>query len=261
MIFAQFHLLLLASFWTAILPRPNAFGNLDYGTPGNPDQYIERCGFTLGYMQSTRQAAWASYRLTDVNVFRKVCSRVECFAPDPNVKKNPVQPSDYSASGYDRGHLVPAEDMRYNNVCMIDSFYMTNMSPQVPGFNRGIWRRLEKVIRQFALTEKKITVVTGPIFDKGREHCMMRDIPVPERFYKVVYDETPPCKMIGFIVANRKTFAQPWEFAVSVSDVEKETGLSFFSKLPQKERDVMKKRVSVADWNWGDIDGADYYDE
>ena len=110
---------------------------------------------------------------------------------------------------------------------------MSNMSPQLPGFNRGVWKRLEELVRAIALKEKEIYVVTGAIFPSAAEvkHLQSGSITIPKAFYKVIYDLTPPQKMIGFIIPHRSSDQPLQIFSVSVDEVEKQTGLDFFPEL------------------------------
>ena len=90
----------------------------------------------------------------------------------PQRSRNPhrnATTGDYRRSGYDRGHLAPAADMAFSRQTMADSFFMSNMSPQKPAFNREIWKDLEALVRSFAITEQKIVVVTGPILPKKKQ--------------------------------------------------------------------------------------------
>ena len=121
------------------------------------------------------------------------------------------------------------------------------MSPQLPGFNRGIWKRLEELVRAIALKEKEIYVVTGAIFPPAAEAKYLQSgkITVPKAYYKVVYDLTPPVKMIGFIIPHRPSDQPLQVFAVSVDEVEKQTDLDFFSKLPDKKEDILEVFVKI----------------
>lgn len=105
---------------------------------------------------------------------------------------------------------------------------MSNMSPQKPAFNRGIWKDLEALVRHFAIKEEKI-VVTGPILSKEKTLTIgANKVTVPTHYYKVILDLTPPRKMIGFILPNEGSDKPLAAFAVTVDEVEKATGLDFF---------------------------------
>lgn len=106
------------------------------------------------------------------------------FANDPKLNDIPLK--EYIGSGYDRGHLVPSADMEWSAASCRDAFYMSNMAPQYPGFNRGEWKALEMKVREIAKTEDSIVVMVGPIWDKPLAQSMDKTLPIPSRFWKVV---------------------------------------------------------------------------
>ena len=105
---------------------------------------MEREGYALGYIEKHEQPAWVQYIMTGEEVSRRAAKRGDDFRPDPDVPTGSATPQDYTRSGYDRGHLAPAADMSFSVKTMSESFFMSNMSPQAPQFNRGIWSKLEK---------------------------------------------------------------------------------------------------------------------
>jgi len=226
----------------------NAAGHLDVGKPGGADVVLEREGYAVGYSKRHHQAKWVQYRLKKNQVLstQKV-DRSNDFRPDPELPSSASDMKDYTKSGYDKGHLAPAEDMRYSAKGESESFYMSNMSPQIQGFNRGVWKRLEKQVRRFAHDEGSIVVVTGPIFPSfgGRK---LGEMSVASKFYKVVYSEGPKPKMIGFIVPHESTASDVTKFVCTVGKVEEETGLKFFSKLPRDVQKELKTKSSPTDW-------------
>ena len=164
------------------------------------------------------------------------------------MKYNAVRPRDYAGSGFDKGHLAPAADMTYSLPSMNNSFLMSNISPQHPGCNRGIWKRLETQVRKWALKEKKIRVITGPVFSSEPAVAGKSDIPVPVAFYKVILDLTPPEKMIGFIVPNQSSKRRVASFALSVDEVENATGYDFFSELDDEIENRLESSCSFQSW-------------
>ena len=222
--------------------------HLPFGIPQEPDLLVTRRGFALGYSNKYRQALWVSYILTSENTLGKRIRRSNKFAIDPAVRFMPVRPADYNRSGYDRGHLAPAADMTYSTLTMANSFLMSNISPQIPGCNRGIWKRLETQVRKWALREEKVYIVTGPIFDLEYRAYRSFRLPVPKAFYKVVLDMTPPYKMAAFIVPNSTSKKRISSFAVSVDEVEKATGLDFFSALPDDVEIMLEMQTALDQW-------------
>ena len=222
--------------------------NLELGAPGTADKVIDREGYALGYKSAWKTARWVTYRLTDDEVLNQVARRSEEFAPDPQIIGGP-QLEDYRGSGYDRGHLAPAADMKWSQRAMTECFYLSNMVPQDRGNNGGIWNEIENTVRGFACAEGSVFVATGPVtperpvlsVGKGR-------VAVPTELWKVVYDETPPQKMIGFIVPNRSVKGKPKDYACSVAEVERRTGLRFFPKLTGK--DSLKASFDASAWDW-----------
>lgn len=239
---------------TSICPTANGYDNLSLGIPKEMDFVIDRSGFALGYDRSDKQSSWVIYRLTEAKVATKSGKRSNNFRPDPEIKNAAVTTADYTRSGYDRGHLAPAADMASSIQTMNDSFYLSNISPQKPEFNRGIWKDLEAQVRYFAIAEKDIYVVTGPVLSpKSGITIGKNKIPVPKYFYKVIYDLTPPEKMIGFILPNEGSNKKIQDFAVTVDQVEATTGLDFFSLLPKAHQEKLESSISIDAWRWLDL--------
>lgn len=239
--------LLLPFYLSAQSPETS---HLAYGIPGKADTIVERPGYALGYIERHEQAAWVIYIISNKQILAKNAERSNhSFRRDPAIPTGSASSSDYTRSGFDRGHLAPAADMAYSEQTMRDSFYMSNISPQRPGFNRGIWKDLEAWVRQTAVKERLVVVVTGPVFP-GRDIQTIgkNAVTVPSHFYKIVYDLTPPQKMIAFILPNEKSDKPLRAFAVSVDAVERLTGLDFFSKVSLPEQNEMEKSYSITAW-------------
>ena len=225
------------------------YDNLSLGIPGKADTIIDRPGYALGYIEYHEQPAWVIYIMTKAEATTKAAKRTNKFSSDPEIPTGSATTGDYRRSGYDRGHLAPAADMAFSGQTMADSFFMSNMSPQKPAFNRGIWKDLEALVRSFAITERKIVVVTGPILPKEKTVTIgANKVTVPTHYYKVIFDLTPPQKMIAFILPNEGSDKLLREFAVSVDAVEKATGLDFFSKLPKEKQKQLESSFSIRAW-------------
>ena len=225
------------------------YDNLSYGIPGKANTIVNRPGYALGYIEYHEQPAWVIYIMTKAEATTKRARRTNKFRADPQIPTGSATLADYRRSGYDRGHLAPAADMAFSGQTMADSFFMSNMSPQKPAFNRGIWKELEALVRYFAITERKIVVVTGPILPKEKTVTIGANrVTVPTHYYKVIFDLTPPRKMIGFILPNEGSDEPLAAFAVTVDAVEKATGLNFFSKVPKAEQDKLERTISVKAW-------------
>lgn len=225
--------------------------NLLLGVPGPADTIINREGYALGYSEKHEQPAWVTYKLTRDEVKTKNASRTDDFRADPEIPTGSASLDDYRGSGYSRGHLAPAADMKFSAQAMSESFYLSNMSPQESSFNAGIWASLENQMRTFAVYEGAIYIVTGPILPAEKTVTIGKNrVTVPDSYYKVVYDTTPPVKMIGFIMPHKNSSQSLKSFAVTVDAVEKATGLNFFSALPQDEQERLKHSIDLNAWKW-----------
>jgi endonuclease G len=244
--------LLAAMMPAAIGLADAATDNLDRGLPCADLPIIEHTGYALAYSEAHEQAAWVAYHLTDGEVVLKVAKRTDDFRPDPAVSTGSATLADYRRSGYDRGHLAPAADMAWDAVVMSESFYFSNMSPQVPGFNRGIWKTLEEHVRDWAVAFGDVWVVTGPVLEDDLPVIGPNAVAVPRRYYKVLLHEDAGGAMaIGFLADNRKMKAPVASLAVCVDEVEAATGLDFFAALPDSVEDLVEARYEWSVWAAG----------
>ena len=214
------------------------------------DKIISHTGYSLLYNEKYKQSNWVAYELTKQET-NKIFDRSNKFISDPQVKSVNTFNKDYAGSGYDRGHLAPAADMGWSATSMIESFYYSNMSPQQPGFNRGIWKKLEELVRTWAIENKAVYVVTGPVLAKGLSTIGNNKIAVPNYYYKVILDyKEPNIKGIGFILANESSKSALQNYAVSIDSVEKVTGLDFFYLLKDQEENLIEKELCINCWSW-----------
>jgi len=196
-------------------------------------EIIERLNYTLSYSEEHEQAEWVTYKLTKRSIQKPNVKRTGDFRPDPKVRKGSASPRDYYGTGYDRGHMVPAGDMNWDKKAMSETFYMSNMSPQIRNFNGGVWRELEENVRDWAYDFKEIIVVTGPVLTKGiRERIGGNKVSVPDLYYKVLLDVTEPeKKAIAFLMPNEVSYKPLSAYAVSIDEVEALTGIDFFHQF------------------------------
>ncbi|NBK21710.1 MAG: DNA/RNA non-specific endonuclease [Spirochaetia bacterium] len=221
--------------------------------PANPDglPLTRHTGFTLLYDEQHEQPVWVAYHLTQEELYG-ASSRKDNFRSDPSIITESATLSDYSGSGYDRGHLIPAADLSWSEEAMSDSFYLSNMSPQEPQFNRGIWSSLEATVRNFADTEGAVYVVTGPILTDGPYKTIGKNkVAVPKHYYKVILDYAEPdFKAIAFVLPNEGSGERLESFATTVNEVEQLTNLDFFPKLPDRIEEKLEGSFSVAAWQF-----------
>ncbi|RKX90445.1 MAG: DNA/RNA non-specific endonuclease [Spirochaetes bacterium] len=216
----------------------------------NPEAVIEHTNYTLQYDERYEQADWVAYELTASEVEGTV-KRGNHFREDPYVVTGSAELSDYKKSGFDRGHLAPAGDMKFSGSAMDESFYLSNMSPQRPGFNRGIWKELEEMVRTWAEENGSLYVVTGPVLNKPYYQTIGENkVAVPEFYYKVLLDyKEPEIKGIGFILPNKKCDDGVENYAVTIDKVEEVTGIDFFPKLPDAEEEKIESESELSLWN------------
>lgn len=170
------------------------------------------------------------------------------FYADPSVRGCPEW-YEYRGSGYDRGHMAPANDMRWSRQSMSDCFLMTNICPQDHDLNGGSWNKLELKIHDWAKRHGKIIVATGPIFNgNSRRIGQNNDIVVPAGFFKVVLDPGRN-RAIGFIYENHEGGGGVARHACSVDEVERITGHDFFSALPDNVENAIESTYNFNQWN------------
>lgn len=213
--------------------------------PKSSGEIIHHTYYTLAYSEDDEQAYWVFYHLTPESINGNQ-SRTDDFRADPAVSTGSAVLADYSGSGYDRGHLCPAADMALNKTSMSESFFLSNMSPQAPSFNRGIWSTLESKVREWALKYDGLYVVTGPILTKKLGKIGVDEVTIPASYYKVIYDETNG--MIGLVLPNVGSKQPLSDFVISVDSVESLTGIDFFPGLDDKTENQLEKEVSPSKW-------------
>lgn len=238
-IFTAF-LFLVAPFFLVASP-------IDY-IPVPSKDLVKHSYYLLSYNEMYEQANWVYYSLTDSMILNGGEERSNSFKMDKLVPTESAKSSDYTKSGYDRGHLCPAADMGFNTVAMQESFLMSNISPQTPDFNRGIWKELESTVREWAKKERRIYVVTGPVFKDNKGSIGKEEVIVPGYYFKVIYDVTDQTKMIAFVLPNEKSDRPLTDFVVSTDEVEKLTGFDFFSQLSDNVESNLESKVELAGW-------------
>lgn len=224
----------------------SAYGQNYLPTPA--PNLVKHTYYTLSYNEDYEQANWVYYTLTDSMIINSDEERTNRFKEDKMVATRSAKPSDYSRSGYDKGHLCPAGDMGFNHIAMEESFLMSNMSPQAPDFNRGIWKDLETQVRDWAKAEHKLYIVTGPIFKDDKGTIGQDKVEVPGYYYKVIYDPTDQPKMIAFVLPNEGSDRPISDFAVPADQVEQLTGFDFFSQLPDDQENFLESKSRLGGW-------------
>jgi len=223
---------------------------LEIPKTNSKDQIITHKGYSLLYNETYEQANWVAYELTKEETIKQF-ERTNKFIEDPKVKTGSATQKDYAGSGYDRGHLAPASDMGWSSTVMAESFYYSNMSPQNPSFNRGVWKRLEELVRTWAVENKGIYIVTGPVLTNGLLTIGENKGAVPNYYYKAILDyREPHLKAIGFIIPNKGSSEPLYNYAVTIDSVEKFTGIDLFPALPDEQEVHLEKTLCLNCWTW-----------
>jgi endonuclease G len=251
----KYRLIQLATFAAALfLLFPGGalaqLGEMEIPALHSTDTIVRHLGYTFQYNEKHEQAAWVAYALTQEET-KKLFERSDDFIPDPKVHTGSAIQEDYARSGYDRGHLAPAADMGWSEQSMQESFYFSNMSPQNPSFNRGLWSKLEAQVRRWAKEYQVLFVVTGPVLEENLPTIGPSQVSVPNLYYKVLLDTAGPSpRAIGFVMRNEGSKESLQNFAVSIDSVEHLTGIDFYPELPDEKEKQLEHTVCMECWNW-----------
>lgn len=224
------------------------------GPSGGSLTVLTKTGFTVGFSAATNTPRWVAWELTAEEAEASTASRTDEFLPDPDLGKGSPLPSDYTGGGYDRGHMAPAADMKWSEVAMKESFMMSNICPQNHVLNEKAWCGLEKQCRTWAKHYDRLWICCGPIYGKnpqtiGKAHS----VAVPEAFFKVVLKQFKGrWYAVGFLFPNMPLAREGsfMNYAVSVDEVERRTGLDFFAALPEKTQRQVESVCDRNDWNY-----------
>ncbi|MBN8643192.1 MAG: DNA/RNA non-specific endonuclease [Flavobacteriales bacterium] len=224
----------------------------DFLPSSTTNQIVKHNGYILSYSEENEQAEWVAYELkkSELNYNNNDFKR-PFFIEDPKVSSASADWKNYRKSGYDKGHLCPAGDRKYSKSAFDETFYTSNISPQLHDFNEGVWNRLEQKVRYWAGKYDGIYVVTGGILDENLPTIGYEDVTVPNYFYKVLLDENNgEYKMIAFLVPHQDSDLPLYEFVVSVDEIEKRTGIDFFPKLDDADEVRLEKNSDYKNWSF-----------
>ena len=207
---------------------PASFVQLD-----KPITELCRTNYQVAYSTQLKTPLWVGEHLQASEATAKE-ERVNKFKPDPDLKKGQrAELIDYKGSDYDRGHMAPAGDMS-TPAAMLESFYLSNMVPQVKANNRGIWKALEEKTREVSIRKGSVYVFSGPIFGDNTTLGIDK-IPVPTELFKVIYDEKTG-EVITFIIPNKDEAVQDLpKFVSDLATLKKKAGITLLPGLKNKE--------------------------
>lgn len=216
---------------------------------GFKEQLITQYAYFTSYNPANRIPNYVSWCLTKEHTDGEVSRKGHKFHANDAVGGIKVESNDYTHSGYDRGHMCPAGDNKWNRTAMDESFLMTNICPQTHALNGGDWKELEEQCRYWAEKYGKIYIVCGPIVPKkAGKRIGYSKVLVPNGFFKVVLCLVGKPKAIGFIYTNNKDNKPMNTYAVSVDKVEKQTGIDFFTALKDDIEKQIERSFNLANW-------------
>lgn len=220
------------------------------GIPGKQGELLCRKGFLLAYSAEHKTPLWVIEFLTADKAKGNLPSNSK-YQPDPDLKKGAqAELDDYKNSDYKMGQMALAATMKWDQKALEESFYLSNMIPQVDGgMNRGIWKLIEERIRDYAINREAIYIFTGPIYeDVVKKTIGSNKVAIPSHIFKIIYD---PYKVEAraLIIPNEELNAANYhKYFVTIRDIERKTGLNFLSKLNEKVHEVVDNQKAQGLW-------------
>lgn len=214
------------------------------------NQIVIHDNYILSYNEKFEQAEWVAYHLMKNQLQSKNYKR-PFFIEDPKVKTHSADWRNYKNSGYDKGHLCPAGDMKFSEKAFDDTFYTSNISPQLHDFNDGVWNRLEQKVRYWTSKYNDLYVITGGVLQNGLKTIGKENVAIPNYFYKVlVYKSGGKTNMIGFLVPHKESNLPLYKFVVPVDKIEQLTKIDFFPKLDDDIENNLEKSSDYKLWSF-----------
>ena len=216
-----------------------------------PEQILKRRGYTTSYNEKTKTPNWVAWHLTKAHTYGDHQRKNEVFFEDESIEREKrATDNDYYNSRYDRGHMCPAGDNKWDAQVMRESFLFTNICPQNHGLNKYEWNDLEIQCRDWARQYGAIDIVCGPLFTTtGEQKTIGRNrVWVPESFFKVILCRQGKPKAIGFIYRNEGKKQTREEALRSVDEIEALTGIDFFPSLDDETESRIEAEAALEDW-------------
>lgn len=208
--------------------------------------------YEIGYNTTYHLPAWTYYSLTHEHLKAANLERKGAFKKDPLLNSVQANDKDYVSSGWDKGHMVPCEDMSFSEAAMKETFYYSNCVPQTTELNRGEWRSLEELCRSWANEYGEVKVISGPILEPDLSSIGSQKIPLPKTCYKIILRPVEQSyKAIAFLLPNSNaTLNALPDYVCSIDSIEKLTGLDFFADLPDHLETQFESSSDKHDWNF-----------
>ena len=216
-----------------------------------PEQILHRRGYTASYNQTTKTPNWVAWHLTAAHTRGRIQRSEEVFTEDEDIAKGlRATDNDYYNSRYDRGHMCPAGDNKWDQQAMTQSFLFTNICPQNHGLNKYEWNDLEMLCRDWARKYDAIDIVCGPLFtSSGQQKTIGRNkVWVPDAFFKVVLCRQGTPKAIGFVYRTEGKKQDMNDAVRSIDEIERLTRMDFFPALDDNIETRIEAHANLSDW-------------
>ena len=210
---------------------PTYFFGQSY-VPNSNGQLVRHTNYILSYNEENEQAEWVYYIFKN-EMLEKNVSRKDKYILDTNIITGSASKDDYDDSIYNKGHLIPSRDMLFSKEAMIESFLMSNISPQAKLFNNDVWLRLENKVRKWLDIEKELHIFVGDIFSDNLGFIGENRVAIPAYFYKIIFSRKNS-KVVGFIIPNKESKSNLIDFVHSIDSIESLTNINFFHQLDEK---------------------------
>ena len=224
---------------------------VEYKAPAGDEALLilRRVGYVVSYNPDNRIPNWVAWQLTESHTTGPYKRAGIGFQADSEAKGVQVTIFDYSRSGYDRGHMCPSGDNKWDKTAQEQSFLMTNICPQDHNLNVGDWNEMENQCRKWAKRYGQIYIVAGPILYRQKHKTIgTARVVVPEAFFKVVLCMAGTPKAIGFIYKNVGGNRPKDYYVNTIDEVERITGIDFFSALPDDIEKKVEAESNLSDW-------------
>ncbi|WP_299527316.1 DNA/RNA non-specific endonuclease [uncultured Lutibacter sp.] len=222
---------------------------VDLTPTSTTNQLVKHKYYSLSYHEKYEQAEWVAYELKKEQITSQNFKR-PYFIFDSKVTTKSAHYKNYSNSGYDKGHLCPAADMKFSEDAFNETFLTSNISPQNHDFNSGIWNRLEQKTRYWAQRYDKLYIITGGVLTNNLKTIGSEKVAVPNYFYKIILDNSEPeIKAIAFLIPHEESEKGLYQFVVSIDEIERLTGIDFFPALPNELENKLEQSSSYSNWS------------
>jgi endonuclease G len=227
-----------------------AINFLPMPTTSHRSEVVEKAQYVLSYNEEHEVANWVLTTLKP-SMMKNCTSRSNSFRSDPNISTGSATLQDYKNSGYDRGHLIPAGDMKMSATAMSETFFLSNMTPQTGNFNQGQWQELESLVRAWIMKGTTTTIISGPILHKKLPKIGPTGVSVPKFHYKIIYQvKGKLSKMIAFLMEDKTPYGSLEAYSVSVDEIEDMTGWDFFAELDNDIEEDLESHVRSQEWDF-----------